>query len=39
MALLKIKDFDPDYTSTFGGEDIKGCDVYTEGNAGKDWHS
>jgi uncharacterized protein (TIGR02271 family) len=35
MALLKIKDFDPDYTSTLGGEDIKGYDVYTEGTQEK----
>jgi uncharacterized protein (TIGR02271 family) len=35
MALLKIKDFDPDYTTTFGGEDIKGYNVYTEGTQEK----
>lgn len=35
MALLKIHDFDPDYTNTFGGEDIKGQDVYIEGTAEK----
>ena len=35
MSLLRIKDFDPDYTSTFGGEDIKGYDVYTEGTQEK----
>jgi len=30
MALLKIKDFDPDYHTTIGGNDIKGHDVYTQ---------
>lgn len=30
MALLKIKDFDPNYRDTFGGYDIKGLDVYSE---------
>lgn len=35
MALLKIKDFDPNYVDTFGGEDIKGAEVYTETTAEK----
>jgi len=30
MALVKIKDFDPNYHETFGGSDIKGASVYTE---------
>jgi len=30
MALLKLQDFDPDYKETFGGDDIKGLDVYTD---------
>ncbi len=29
MAVLKINDFDPNYHTTFGGDDIKGRDVYT----------
>lgn len=32
MALLKIKDFDPDYRETFGGYDIKELDVYSDVN-------
>lgn len=32
MALLKLKDFDPDYRETFGGYDIKGLDVYSNIN-------
>lgn len=32
MALLKIKDFDPDYRDAFGGYDIKGLDVYSDVN-------
>lgn len=32
MALLKIKDFDPDYREVFGGYDIKGLDVYSDVN-------
>jgi stress response protein YsnF len=32
MALLKIKDFDPDYRDAFGGYDIKGLDVYSDLN-------
>lgn len=35
MALLKIKDFDPDYQTTFGDDDIKGRDVYTAETAEK----
>lgn len=35
MALLKIKDFDPNYKDTFGGEDIKGEDIYTQGTTQK----
>lgn len=35
MALLKIKDFDPNYLDTFGGDDIKGYDVYTQGSQEK----
>jgi uncharacterized protein (TIGR02271 family) len=30
MALLKLKDFDPNYRDTFGGEDIQGFDVYSD---------
>lgn len=32
MALLKLKDFDPNYRETFGGYDIKGLDVYSNIN-------
>lgn len=32
MALLKIKDFDPKYREVFGGYDIKGLDVHSDGN-------
>lgn len=32
MALLKIKDFDPDYRDAFGGYDIKGLNVYSDVN-------
>lgn len=35
MSLLKIKDFDPDYHNTFGGDDIKGSGVYTQGTEEK----
>jgi uncharacterized protein (TIGR02271 family) len=35
MALLKVKDFDPNYLDTFGGDDIKGSGVYTQGTAEK----
>jgi len=31
MSLLKIKDFDPNYHDTFGGDDVKGTSVYTQG--------
>jgi uncharacterized protein (TIGR02271 family) len=30
MPLLKIDDFDPNYRQSFGGDDIKGMDVYTQ---------
>jgi uncharacterized protein (TIGR02271 family) len=30
MALLKLKDFDPNYRDSFGGEDIHGFDVYSD---------
>ncbi|HBB36016.1 MAG TPA: photosystem reaction center subunit H [Cyanobacteria bacterium UBA8803] len=32
MVLYKLEDFDPDYRDTFGGDDIKGYDVYAERN-------
>jgi stress response protein YsnF len=32
MALVKIKDFEPDYREAFGGYDIKGLDVYSDIN-------
>ncbi len=32
MALYKLHDFDPNYRDTFGGSDIKGMSVYTEGS-------
>lgn len=32
MALLKIKDFDPNYREVFGGYDVKGLDVYSDFN-------
>lgn len=32
MALIKIKDFEPDYREAFGGYDIKGLDVYSDVN-------
>ncbi len=32
MALLKIEDFDPNYRDTFGGDDLQGMSVYTEGS-------
>lgn len=32
MALLKIKDFDPNYKETFGGNDFKGLDIYSDIN-------
>ncbi|MBV9387124.1 MAG: DUF2382 domain-containing protein [Chroococcidiopsidaceae cyanobacterium CP_BM_ER_R8_30] len=31
MPLYKLEDFDPNYRETFGGEDIKALDLYTEG--------
>ena len=35
MPLLKIKDFDPNYHTTIGGNDVKGRDVYTQGTEEK----
>lgn len=32
MPLHKIADFDPNYRDTFGGDDVKGLDLYTEGD-------
>jgi len=32
MPLYKLHDFDPSYRDTFGGDDIKGLDVYTDTN-------
>ncbi len=31
MPLHKLEHFDPNYRETFGGEDVKALDVYTEG--------
>ena len=31
MALVKVADFDPDYTEAFDGKDIKGMGVYNQG--------
>lgn len=31
MPLHKLEDFDPNYRETFGGEDVKALDLYTEG--------
>ena len=31
MPLYKLEDFDPHYRETFGGDDIKSLDLYTEG--------
>ncbi len=31
MPLYKLQDFDPTYRDTFGGDDIKGLSLYTEG--------
>ncbi|GAB1541835.1 hypothetical protein NUACC21_45080 [Scytonema sp. NUACC21] len=31
MPLHKIADFDPNYRETFGGDDVKALDLYTEG--------
>jgi DNA-binding MarR family transcriptional regulator len=35
VALLKLKDFDPNYFETFGGNDLKRLDVYTKGKNDK----
>ncbi|MEI2578152.1 DUF2382 domain-containing protein [Scytonema sp. PRP1] len=32
MPLYKLADFDPNYRETFGGDDIRTLDLYTEGN-------
>lgn len=32
MVLFKLEDFDSDYRNTFGGDEIKGYDVYAERN-------
>jgi uncharacterized protein (TIGR02271 family) len=32
MPLYKLADFDPNYRETFGGDDIRDLDLYTEGN-------
>ena len=31
MPLHKLQEFDPNYQETFGGEDVKSMDLYTEG--------
>lgn len=31
MPLYKLEDFDPNYRDTFGGEDVKALEIYTEG--------
>ncbi len=31
MPLYRLEDFDPSYRETFGGDDIKSMDLYTEG--------
>lgn len=31
MPLYKLEDFDPNYRETFGGDDIKNMDLYTQG--------
>ncbi len=31
MPLYKLADFDPNYRETFGGDDVKGLPLYTEG--------
>lgn len=31
MPLYKLQDFDPNYQETFGGDDVKAMDLYTEG--------
>ena len=35
MALLKLKDFEPNYPETIGGDDLNGLDVYTQGKNDK----
>lgn len=35
MALLRLKDFEPNYRDAFDGDDIVGLDVYTEGSDNK----
>jgi len=35
MALLRLKDFEPNYRDAFDGDDIIGLDVYTEGTDSK----
>jgi len=35
MALLRLQDFEPNYRDAFGGDDIIGLDVYTEGTDNK----
>jgi uncharacterized protein (TIGR02271 family) len=32
MPLYKLEQFDPNYRQTFGGDDVKGLGLYTEGN-------
>ncbi|MBE9008166.1 DUF2382 domain-containing protein [Fortiea sp. LEGE XX443] len=31
MPLYKLEEFDPQYRETFGGDDVKGLDLYSEG--------
>ena len=31
MPLYKLEEFDPNYRQTFGGDDVKALDLYTEG--------
>ncbi|OCQ92838.1 photosystem reaction center subunit H [Nostoc sp. MBR 210] len=31
MPLYKLEEFDPQYRETFGGDDVKGLELYTEG--------
>ena len=38
MPLYKLEQFDPNYRETFGGDDVKGLELYTEGGD-KDWLS
>ena len=35
MALLKLKDFEPNYRETFRGDDLNKLDVYTQGTNDK----